>query len=195
MGSEIVFFCDGPAHEDGNRPSARTRQFTLPDGETVECELCDPCDLELVQPLRDVLVKIGRKPDPRVARAPAGRAPTAGAVASPETAGQYRCFDRTCPASYASAQSLNRHFTRDHGAQRLTGVLPQKISTCPLCGESANGVAALGQHVAYQHRAGEGARSAYEAIWMASTSGDPYGVAADVIQWLNSHGAKIKGGR
>lgn len=102
MAKQIVAWCDKHLAQDEQVP-ASTVQVSLDGGNLVELDLCDPCDKEVLEPVRLLVEEFGQ--------------PTTedGSPIGASGEAHYHCYARGCDKTFAHGRNLQKHLDRIHG--------------------------------------------------------------------------------
>lgn len=167
MATEVVtrVWCDRHLRT-GEQEPGRARTF---DGVTLD--LCDPCDSELLDELRELLRSMGRRSNGKPARV----------EQRDETLNQ-RCL--LCTRAYKNASTLSTHL----GTEHRTTMAALSLNQCPLCPEVTTNTSALGAHVKREHNSA----SVLSAYVEAREQGDELGRVAEALaRWNNTQTDKL----
>ncbi len=105
MAQEIVTWCDWHLNTGDKFPGA-PRTVVLDAGKPMVMDLCDGCDKELLQPLRDVVKEIGRPAD-STSRPPLGAEPS-------KSKNKIPCPEEGCNYLARGRSSFRSHFPDVH---------------------------------------------------------------------------------
>jgi len=172
MAQEIVTWCDLCETEHPRR--GNSVGITIDTLQPVSLDLCHEHNDVLLGQVYDAIAKYGRRVDKPERPAAQGQIPHRD---RPRNTGSerrpFKCL--LCEVTYATGQSVARHYRQQHG---LTGVDSSESIyglTCPICSRSFAESKTLGHH-ASQH---EGAKGTGDLFTKAEEIGDPYGIVME----------------